>query len=79
MGDLHSTKCIIYAKFYILNMKKILAYNPVKSAGCVITIKIAFQLCSIVSAIFTFHATLMNCPRLFYLEYLLHKGRCGTW
>ena len=36
MGDLHSTKSIIYANFYILNMKKILTYNPVKSAGCVI-------------------------------------------
>ena len=45
-------------------MKKILTYNPIRSAGCVKekTIKIAFQLCTILSAIFTFHATLMNCP-----------------
>ena len=37
MGDLHSTKCIIYANLYILNMKKIhvLTYNPIRSAGCV--------------------------------------------
>ena len=35
MGDLHSTKCIIYANSYMLNMKKILAYNPIRSAGCV--------------------------------------------
>ena len=35
MGDLHSTKCIIYANLYISNMEKILAYNPVRSAGCV--------------------------------------------
>ena len=35
MGDLHSTKCIIYANLYILNMKKILTYYPIRSAGCV--------------------------------------------
>ena len=27
MGDLHSTKCIIYANFYFLNMK-MSTYNP---------------------------------------------------
>ena len=36
MGDLLSTKCIIYANLYILNMEKILTYNPFISAGCVI-------------------------------------------
>ena len=35
MGDLHSTKSIIYANLYILNIKKILTYNPIRSAGCV--------------------------------------------
>ena len=35
MDDLHSTKCIIYADLYILNMEKILTYNPIRSAGCV--------------------------------------------
>ena len=35
MGDLHSTKCIIYANLYILNMEKILTYNPIRSTGCV--------------------------------------------
>ena len=82
MGDLHSTKCIIYANLYILNMEKIPTYNPIRSAGCVTgenkektAIKIAFQLCTIFSAIFTFHATLMNCPCQFNLEYLLYKGR----
>ena len=35
MGDLHSTKCIIYANLYILNMEKITTYNPIRSAGCV--------------------------------------------
>ena len=35
MGDLHSTKCIIYAHLYISNMEKILTYNPNRSAGCV--------------------------------------------
>ena len=35
MGDLHSTKCIIYANLYILNLKKILTYNPIRSAGFV--------------------------------------------
>ena len=35
MGDLHSTKFIIYANLYILNMKKILTYNPIRSAGSV--------------------------------------------
>ena len=76
MGDLHSTKCIIYANLYILNMEKMLTYNPIRSAGCVTgeNYKIAFQLCTIFSAIFTFHATLMNCPCQFNLEYLLHKG-----
>ena len=78
MGDLHSTKCIIYANLYILNMKKILTYNPIRSAGlCDRTkiIKIAFQVCTIFSAIFTFYATWVNCPCQFNLEYLLHKGR----
>ena len=28
MGNLHSRKCIVYANLYILNMKKILTYNP---------------------------------------------------
>ena len=36
MGDLHSTKCIIYANVYISNMTQILTYNPIRSAGCVI-------------------------------------------
>ena len=36
MGDQYSTKCIIYANVLILNMKKILTYNPIRSAGCVI-------------------------------------------
>ena len=35
MGDLHSTKCIIYAILYISSMEKILTYNPIRSAGCV--------------------------------------------
>ena len=35
MGDLQSTKCIIYANLYIFNMEKILTYNPIRSAGCV--------------------------------------------
>ena len=35
MGDLRSTKCIIYPNLYILNMKKVLSYNPIRSAGCV--------------------------------------------
>ena len=35
MGDLHSTKFIIYANLYISNMEKILTYNPILSAGCV--------------------------------------------
>ena len=35
MGDLHSTKCIIDANLYISNMKTILTYNPIRSAGCV--------------------------------------------
>ena len=35
MGDLPSTKCIIYANLNILIMKKILSYNPIRSAGCV--------------------------------------------
>ena len=34
MGDLHSTKCIIYANLYISNIEKILTY-PIRSAGCV--------------------------------------------
>ena len=71
MGDLHSTKCIIYANFYIINLKKILTYNPNRSAGCVIeehyknTIAVQlFQLfsCSIFLSIFTFHATCVNYP-----------------
>ena len=36
MDNLYSTKCISYAHLYILNMKKILTYNPIRSAGCVI-------------------------------------------
>ena len=35
MGDLPATKCIIYANLHILSMKKILTYNPIRSAGCV--------------------------------------------
>ena len=35
MDDLHSTKCIIYEQYANLNMKKILTYNPIRSAGCV--------------------------------------------
>ena len=35
MGDLNSTKCIIYANLYILNMEEILTYNPLRSACCV--------------------------------------------
>ena len=35
MGDLHSTKSIIYANLYISNTGKILTYNPIRSAGCV--------------------------------------------
>ena len=71
MGDLHSAKCNFYTNFYIFNLKKILTL----SAGCVKekTIKIAF--CTIFLAIFTFHATWINCPCQFTLEYLLHKGR----
>ena len=67
MGDLHSTKCIIYANLYILNMKKIHTYNLIRSAGCVAGENFL--------AIFTFHATWMNCPCQFNFEYLLHKGR----
>ena len=36
MGDLLSTQCIVYANFYILNMQKILTYNLIRFAGCVI-------------------------------------------
>ena len=77
MGDLHSTKFIIYANLYILIMKKI----PIILSDCVIgcvtgeNYKIAFHLCTIFYAIFTFHATWMNCPCQFNLEYLLYKGR----
>ena len=35
MGDLHSTKCIIYANLCILNMEKVLTYNPIRFVGCV--------------------------------------------
>ena len=77
MGDLHSTKCIIYANLYILNMKR---YIPIILSDLQVvweekTIKIAFQLCTTFSAIFTFHATWMNCTCQFNFEYLLHKGR----
>ena len=37
MVDLHSTKCIIYANLYILNMEKILSFNPIRSAGYILS------------------------------------------
>ena len=59
-------------------MKKILTYNPIRSAGCVTGEKIAFQLCTILSAIFTFHATLMNCPCQFNVDISFTKADIET-